>query len=79
MAALGQKQTYAVHEPMSALPPKADMCSATSDACFGPEADIRAFHSINSSAAASRPDGTEAKCLRPRTEAASLTVAASLI
>src|SRR5262245_13724180 len=28
MSALGQKQTFAVHQPMSALPPKADMCSA---------------------------------------------------
>jgi hypothetical protein len=26
MSALGQKQTFAVHKPMSALPPKADMC-----------------------------------------------------
>jgi hypothetical protein len=26
---LGQKQTFAVHQPMSALPPKADMCGAT--------------------------------------------------
>src|SRR5262245_64190387 len=26
---------------MSALPPKADMCSATRDVCFGPKADIR--------------------------------------
>ena len=25
---------------MSALPPKADMCSATRDVCFVPEADI---------------------------------------
>jgi hypothetical protein len=25
---------------MAALPPKADMCSATRDVCFGPEADI---------------------------------------
>src|SRR5262245_2355607 len=25
---------------MSALPPKADMCGATSDVCFGPKADI---------------------------------------
>jgi hypothetical protein len=25
---------------MSALPPKADMCGATSDVCFGPIADI---------------------------------------
>ena len=28
MSALGQKQTFAVHQPMSALPPKADMCGA---------------------------------------------------
>jgi len=25
MSALGQKQTFAVHQPMSALPPRADM------------------------------------------------------
>ena len=25
---------------MSALPPKADMCSATGDVCFGPIADM---------------------------------------
>jgi|SoiMetStandDraft_5_1073268.scaffolds.fasta_scaffold02716_4 hypothetical protein len=29
---------------MSALPPKADMCSATSDVRFGPIADIRLFN-----------------------------------
>ena len=29
MSALGQKQTYAVQNVMSALPPKADMCSPT--------------------------------------------------
>src|SRR5215467_2213606 len=32
MSAMGQKQTFALHQPMSALPPiataKADMCSA---------------------------------------------------
>ena len=28
MSALGQKQTCAAHKPMSALPPKADMCDA---------------------------------------------------
>jgi len=27
---------------MSALPPKADMCSALADVCFGPKADITA-------------------------------------
>ena len=31
MSALGQKQTYAAQKVMSALPPKADMCSATRD------------------------------------------------
>ena len=30
MSALGQKQTCAVQKRMSALPPKADMCGATS-------------------------------------------------
>jgi hypothetical protein len=30
---------------MSALPPKADMCSAAKDVCFGPKADIQAFGS----------------------------------
>ena len=29
MSALGQKQTFAPQKAMSALPPKADMCSAT--------------------------------------------------
>src|SRR5262249_1859600 len=28
---------------MSALPPKADTCSATRDVCFGPKADIASF------------------------------------
>jgi len=34
-----QKQTYAVQNGKSALPPKADMCSAIADVCFGPIAD----------------------------------------
>jgi hypothetical protein len=37
---LGQKQTYAAHKHMSALPPKADMCVAVGDVRFGPIADI---------------------------------------
>jgi hypothetical protein len=28
---LGQKQTFALQQVMSALPPKADMCSAIAD------------------------------------------------
>ena len=40
MSALGQKQTCAVQLGMSALPPKADMCSATRHVRFVPIADI---------------------------------------
>ena len=40
MSALGQKQTFAAQEDMSALPPKADMCGATRDVRFVPIADI---------------------------------------
>src|SRR5262249_41463617 len=41
MSALGQKQTCAPQWGMSALHPKADMCGANRDVCFGPKADIR--------------------------------------
>ena len=41
MSALGQKRTFAVQKGMSALPPKADMCSATRHVRFVPIADIR--------------------------------------
>jgi hypothetical protein len=40
MSALGHKRTFAPQWAMSALPPKADMCDATSDVRFGPIADI---------------------------------------
>jgi hypothetical protein len=40
MSALGQKQTYAVQQVMSALPPKADMCSARAHVRFVPIGDI---------------------------------------
>ena len=40
MSALGQKRTCAVQKGMSALPPRADMCGATSDVRYGPKADI---------------------------------------
>jgi len=40
MSVLGQKQTYTEQNAMSALPPKADMCGATRDVCFGPKADV---------------------------------------
>src|SRR5262249_56777203 len=56
MSALGQKPTYAVQKVMSALPPKADMCSTVADVRYGPKADI-APYSITSSAVASRAEG----------------------
>jgi hypothetical protein len=37
---LGQKQTFAAQKVMSALPPKADICSALAHVRFGPKADI---------------------------------------
>ncbi|MGB7693455.1 MAG: hypothetical protein WBM12_11345, partial [Pseudolabrys sp.] len=40
MSALGQKQTCAPQKAMSALPPKADMCGATTHVCFVPIADM---------------------------------------
>jgi hypothetical protein len=39
MSALGQKRTFAVQNAMSALPPKADMCSALGDVRLVPIAD----------------------------------------
>ena len=51
MSALGHKRTFAVQNSMSALPPKADMCSALAHVCFVPIADIRpssAFAVLNS-------------------------------
>src|SRR5262249_19276872 len=41
MSALGQKQTHAVQQGMSALPPKADICSAQAHVRFTPESDIK--------------------------------------
>ena len=40
MSVLGQKQTFAAQNGMSALLPKADMCSATRHVRFVPIADI---------------------------------------
>src|SRR4029450_11199305 len=45
--------------PCPLYPPKADMCDPTRDARFGPLADICRAYSITSSAALSRPNGTE--------------------
>ena len=40
MSVLGQKRTFAVQNVMSALPPKADICSALVHVRFVPIADI---------------------------------------
>ena len=40
MSALGQKRTFAVQNVMSALTPKADMCSALVNVRYVPKADI---------------------------------------
>ena len=44
VSALGHKRTCALQKVMSALPPKADMCSATRDVRFGPKADIDCYN-----------------------------------
>ena len=41
LSALGHKQTFAVQNVMSALPPIADMCGALADVRYVPIADIR--------------------------------------
>ena len=41
MSALGQKQTFAMQNVMSALPLKADMCSARANVRFVPKADMQ--------------------------------------
>jgi hypothetical protein len=40
MSTLGQKQTFRTAIAMSALPPKADMCSALAYVRYGPIADM---------------------------------------
>src|SRR4029077_13668366 len=43
MSALGHKRTFCDAGAMSALPPKADICSAIGDVRFVPIADIASF------------------------------------
>jgi hypothetical protein len=57
MSALGQKQTYAVQKGMSALPPIADMCSATRDCPLWAKSGHQ-HYSITSLARASSEGGT---------------------
>ena len=70
MSALGHKRTFAVQKGMSALPPKADMCSATRYVRFVPKADILKSHGFATITqtkgqvlAKARP---QALCIRPR-------------
>ena len=49
MSALGHKQTFARQTGMSALHPKADMCSALGNVCFGPKADIEMLAQLHTS------------------------------
>jgi hypothetical protein len=64
MSALGQKQTFAVQNGKSALPPKADMCSATRNVRFVPIADIRPTSDERSDAWQDYPDLGELARLR---------------
>ena len=52
MSALGQKQTCAVQNGMSALPPKADMCGVLAHVCFVPIAELMSV--INRAALSNR-------------------------
>ena len=61
MSALGQKQTFAPQEVMSALPPKADMCSATRDVRYGPKADKRGQNWIERASPVAKVFGADAE------------------
>ena len=63
MSALGQKQTFAVHKRMSALPPTADMCGATRHVRFVPIADIASVdHHVGASEQSRRHSEAEHLC-----------------
>src|SRR5215510_14803175 len=64
MSALGQEQTFALHQPMSVLPPKADSCTALAHVRFGPLADI-APHSSDRIAARPLAEERRAEFRRP--------------
>ena len=63
MSALGQKQTCAAHKVMSALPPKADMCSAKADVRFTPNSGHHERHGSTKT-----PEHFRPKAFRPRTK-----------
>ena len=58
MSALGHKQTFAMQNAMSALPPKADMCGATRHVRFVPIADIGSLIRSPLGALRAMSDGT---------------------
>src|SRR4029453_16854298 len=64
MSALGQKQTFALQNVMSALPPKADICGAAWHVCFGPIADMGPALDEHSDARQDNPDFGELARLR---------------
>jgi hypothetical protein len=55
MSALGQKQTFALHQPMSALPPKADILCGERDVCLVPKGDVTRLVEKKEAANARRP------------------------
>jgi hypothetical protein len=68
MSALGHERTFAVQKVMSALPPKAEMCSAQVHVRFVPIADMKALQERLSdegrSARQDNPDLSELTGLR---------------
>ena len=54
---MGQKQTFAVQNAMSALHPIADMCGATRDVRFVPIADIVSGIRVNKKPPELSPEG----------------------
>jgi hypothetical protein len=66
MSALGQKETFRDAGAMSALPPKADMCSATRYVRFVPIADIATLFDQFIGAGKYRRRNVETQCLPAR-------------
>ena len=69
MSAVGHYQTYALQKPMSALPPRANMCGALAHICFGPCVDgselARAFFHVCSIGRSSHVFGLSARHTGP--------------
>src|SRR5262249_1047620 len=57
MSALGHKRTFRPPIALSALPPKADICSAPAHVRFGPKADIASFTQLSRRQWRARPTG----------------------